>query len=127
MILDYQHRLTSTIDISPTCKGEYLICLFDDFPFLYSKTCSESPEELLIYARQKDLRISQLTEPSQTYETVLPVMNVKSVAAIAWESTNDSLYWADVDKGEINRAYINGTYQYNVIKHNTSKFNFMNK
>ncbi|KAI5732042.1 hypothetical protein M8J77_020305 [Diaphorina citri] len=86
-----------------------------------NKSCSESPEELLIYARQKDLRISQLTEPSPTFETVLPVMNVKSVVAIAWESANDSLYWADVENGEINRAHINGTFQYNVIRHNTKK------
>ncbi|KAJ8946706.1 hypothetical protein NQ318_006964 [Aromia moschata] len=75
------------------------------------KTC-QKPDKFLLFARKKDLRIKYLDGNSQhQYEMVIPVDGIKSAVAIAWESKTDYIYWTDVERNSLNRAFWNGSSQ----------------
>ncbi|KAF5269791.1 hypothetical protein FQA39_LY08572 [Lamprigera yunnana] len=75
------------------------------------RTCQQ-PEKLLIFARKKDLRIKHLDSNAvHQHEMVIPVDGIKSAVALAWDSVTDSIYWTDVEKDTINKAFWNGSNQ----------------
>ncbi|XP_068628058.1 low-density lipoprotein receptor-related protein 4 [Battus philenor] len=85
-----------------------------------SRTCEETPEKLLLYARRKDMRLKQLNPRKHidSLDTVIPVENIKSAVAIDWDHNTNSIYWTDVDKDTINRAYLNGSNQVVIVNSN---------
>ncbi|XP_017769836.1 PREDICTED: low-density lipoprotein receptor-related protein 4 [Nicrophorus vespilloides] len=82
------------------------------------KTCQQ-PENFLVLARKKDLRIKHLdTDANNHHEIVVPVDGVKSAVAIAWDSRKDTIFWTDVDRNTISKAHWNGSDQQIIIKDN---------
>ncbi|XP_056643570.1 low-density lipoprotein receptor-related protein 4 isoform X1 [Diorhabda sublineata] len=82
------------------------------------KSC-QKPDKFLLFARKKDLRIKYMDGSHQhQYEMVIPVDGIKSAVAIAWDSKNDFIYWTDVERNSINRAFWNGTFQEILIHQN---------
>ncbi|KAI8440067.1 hypothetical protein MSG28_001491 [Choristoneura fumiferana] len=84
------------------------------------RTCEETPEKLLLYARRKDIRLKQLNPRKQTdsLDMVIPVDNIKSAVALDWDHNSNSIFWTDVDKDTINRAYLNGSHQTVIVGSN---------
>ncbi|KAG5887972.1 hypothetical protein JTB14_035046 [Gonioctena quinquepunctata] len=82
------------------------------------KNC-QKPDKFLLFARKKDLRMKYLDGNAQhQYEMVIPVNGIKSAVAIAWDSRSDLIYWTDVERNSLNRAFWNGTYQEVLISSN---------
>ncbi|XP_072376430.1 low-density lipoprotein receptor-related protein 4 [Diabrotica undecimpunctata] len=82
------------------------------------KSC-QKPDKFLLFARKKDLRIKYLDGSYQhQYEMVITIDGIKSAVAIAWDSKSDFIYWTDVERNSINRAFWNGTFQEVVIHQN---------
>ncbi|XP_054269003.1 low-density lipoprotein receptor-related protein 4 [Macrosteles quadrilineatus] len=82
------------------------------------RTCDSTPDQLMIFARKKDLRLRRLDLRDQSYDTVLPVDGIKSAVAVAWDSNTDSIYWSDVEADLISRAFLNGSRQQAIISNN---------
>ncbi|CAB3256651.1 unnamed protein product [Arctia plantaginis] len=84
------------------------------------RTCEENPEKLLLYARKKDIRLKQLNPRKQTdsLDMVIPVETIKSAVALDWDHNSNSIFWTDVDKDTINRAYLNGSHQNVIVNSN---------
>jgi DNA-binding beta-propeller fold protein YncE len=49
---------------------------------------------------------------------VIPVDGVKSAVAIAWDSETDYIFWTDVERDTINRAFWNGSNQEVIVHSN---------
>ncbi|XP_048480934.1 low-density lipoprotein receptor-related protein 4 [Plutella xylostella] len=84
------------------------------------RTCEESPEKLLLYARRKDIRLKQLNPRKQldSLDMVIPVDSIKSAVALDWDHNSNSIFWTDVDKDTINRAFLNGSHQTVIVGSN---------
>ncbi|XP_062539561.1 low-density lipoprotein receptor-related protein 4 [Armigeres subalbatus] len=84
------------------------------------RTCSNVPDKLLLIARKKDIRVRQLDQqnPSKGVDMVVPLDGIKSNVAIDWCSQTNVIYWTDVGKSIISRAFINGSQQEAIIKSN---------
>ncbi|CAH0397300.1 unnamed protein product [Chilo suppressalis] len=84
------------------------------------RTCEETPEKLLLYARRKDIRLKQLNPRKQTdsLDMVIPVDNIKSAVALDWDHNSNSIFWTDVEKDTINRAFLNGSHQTVIVGSN---------
>ncbi|KAM3968213.1 low-density lipoprotein receptor-related protein 4 [Aphomia sociella] len=84
------------------------------------QNCEETPEKLLLYARRKDIRLKQLNpkKPTDSLDMVIPVENIKSAVALDWDHNTNSIYWTDVEKDTINRAYLNGSHQTVIVGSN---------
>lgn len=83
-------------------------------------TCNEAPEKLILVARRKDIRLRQVEEktPTVNIDMIIPLDGLKHALAIDWCSETDLIYWTDVERMVINRAYLNGTSQESVIHSN---------
>ncbi|CAG9854879.1 unnamed protein product [Phyllotreta striolata] len=82
------------------------------------KSC-QKPDTFLLFARKKDLRMKYMDGSYQhQYEMVIPIDGIKSAVAVSWDSKKDFIYWSDVEKGSINRAFWNGTFQEVIIHQN---------
>ncbi|XP_037297516.1 LOW QUALITY PROTEIN: low-density lipoprotein receptor-related protein 4 [Manduca sexta] len=83
-------------------------------------TCEEKPEKLLLYARRKDIRVKQLNpkKPIDSLDMVIPVESIKSAVALDWDMNSNSIFWTDVEKDTINRAYLNGSNQNTIVNSN---------
>lgn len=95
--------------------------------FLYfSRSCDQTPEKLLLYARKRDLRLKQLQPKKQveSLDMVIPVNSIKSAVALDWDVNSNSIFWSDVDKDTINRAFLNGSRQTVIAKSNLRKSRF---
>lgn len=104
----------------PNKKGRKCSCpiglaLMDDM-----KTCTIEPDKLLFVARKKDIRIRQLNskDPTKDIDMVIPLDGLKSVVALDWCSDTNSIYYTDVGRSVIGKAYINGSNQDTVISSN---------
>ncbi|XP_055385944.1 low-density lipoprotein receptor-related protein 4 isoform X2 [Condylostylus longicornis] len=84
------------------------------------RTCNTTPENLIIIARKKDIRLKKMDFNSSSYEIdmIIPLDGIKSTIAIDWCSKTDFIYWADVERGSISTAHINGSFQKTVISTN---------
>ncbi|KAL9884451.1 LDL receptor related protein 4 [Glossina fuscipes fuscipes] len=85
------------------------------------KTCKSAPEKLVLVARRKDIRLRQIHAKSSTYndvDMIIPLDNLKHAVALDWTSDSDTIYWTDVEKSSINKAYLNGSHQQKVIHSN---------
>ncbi|KAJ8676395.1 hypothetical protein QAD02_012182 [Eretmocerus hayati] len=82
------------------------------------KTCAASPDNLLLFARKKDLRLISLDQSAKSFDIVIPVDNVLSAVALAWNSDDDTIYWTDIEADTISRASLDGTKQKAIIHHN---------
>ncbi|XP_028028555.1 low-density lipoprotein receptor-related protein 4-like [Bombyx mandarina] len=84
------------------------------------RSCEETPEKLLLYARRKDLRLKQLEskKPIDSLDMVIPVETIKSAVALDWDQKSNSIFWTDVEKDTINRAYLNGSHQTTIVDSN---------
>ncbi|XP_053699069.1 low-density lipoprotein receptor-related protein 4 [Sabethes cyaneus] len=84
------------------------------------RTCSNVPDKLLLIARKKDIRVRQLDQqnPTKGVDMVVPLDGIKSNVAIDWCSQTNVIYWTDVGKSIISRAFINGSQQEAIIKSN---------
>ncbi|XP_063374859.1 low-density lipoprotein receptor-related protein 4 [Cydia amplana] len=84
------------------------------------RTCEESPEKLLLYAQRKDIRLKQLYPRKQmdSLDMVIPVDHIKSAMALDWDHNSNSIFWTDVEKDTINRAYLDGSNQTVVVGSN---------
>lgn len=47
--------------------------------------------------------------------------NIKSAVALDWDHNSNSIFWTDVEKDTINRAYLNGSQQTIIVGSNLSK------
>ncbi|XP_041973520.1 low-density lipoprotein receptor-related protein 4 isoform X2 [Aricia agestis] len=83
-------------------------------------SCEETPEKLLLYARRKDIRLKQLHARNQmdSLDMVIPVENIKSAVALDWDHNSNSIFWTDVEKDTINRAFLNGSEERVIISSN---------
>lgn len=104
----------------PNKRGRRCACpigltLMDD-----GKTCNSEPDKLLLVARKKDIRIRQLNskDPSKDIDMVIPLDGLKSIVALDWCSDTNIIYYTDVGRSVIGRAYINGSNQETVITSN---------
>ncbi|OXU25251.1 hypothetical protein TSAR_015309 [Trichomalopsis sarcophagae] len=82
------------------------------------KTCAASADNLLLFARKKDLRLISLDQSAKAFDIVIPVDNVESAVALTWNADDDTIYWTDVEADTISRASIGGTNQQAIIHHN---------
>lgn len=84
------------------------------------KTCSEQPDNLLITARKKDIRVRQiaLKTPVKSFDSVMPIDGLKSVLAIDFCDKTDTIFWTDVGRSTINRANLNGENRTAIIQSN---------
>ncbi|GAB0097057.1 low-density lipoprotein receptor-related protein 4 [Sergentomyia squamirostris] len=84
------------------------------------KTCTTVPDKLLLIARKKDIRLRQLEPKNASIEVdmVVPLDGLKSAVALEWDSASDYIYWTDVGRGSISRAYLNGSNQATIISTN---------
>lgn len=98
---------------SRRCACPIGLTLLDD-----QKTCTTVPDRLLLLARKKDIRMRQLESrnPMKEIDMVIPLDNLKSTIALDWCSETDRIYWSDVGKSTINRAFLNGSNQETVIQ-----------
>ncbi|XP_049859513.1 low-density lipoprotein receptor-related protein 4 [Schistocerca gregaria] len=83
------------------------------------RTCDASQDELLLFARKKDLRIRQLhADSNNSVDMVIPLDGVQSAVALAWDSKTDSIFWTDVDADTISRAHLNGSNEVVIVYSN---------
>ncbi|XP_055684209.1 low-density lipoprotein receptor-related protein 4 [Lutzomyia longipalpis] len=84
------------------------------------RTCTSVPDKLLLIARKKDIRLRQLEPKNASIEVdmVVPLDGLKSAVALEWCSESDYIYWTDVGRGSISRAYLNGSEQATIISTN---------
>ncbi|XP_043269103.1 low-density lipoprotein receptor-related protein 4 isoform X2 [Venturia canescens] len=82
------------------------------------KNCATTADNLLIFARKRDLRMIPIDQTTRAFDTVIPVDHVASAVALTWDSNEDTIYWTDVEANSISRAHLNGTNQSLVIYHN---------
>lgn len=54
-------------------------------------------------------------------DQVIPVDSIKSAVALDWDHNSNSIFWTDVEKDTINRAYLNGSHQTIIVGSNLSK------
>lgn len=86
------------------------------------KTCASSVDNLLVFARRKDLRLISLDQSVKAFDIVIPVDNVQSAVALTWDSDDDSIYWTDVESDTISKAKLNGSDQQSIIHHNLGNY-----
>ncbi|KNC20826.1 hypothetical protein FF38_11235 [Lucilia cuprina] len=85
------------------------------------KSCKSAPDELILVARRKDIRLRQLIgKPSSSADVdmIIPLDNLKHAVALDWSSDTDTIYWTDVERSTINKAHLNGSFQQKVIHSN---------
>ena len=82
------------------------------------KNCDTTADNLLIFARKRDIRMIPIDQTSRAFDTVIPVDHIQSAVALAWDASEDMIYWTDVETNSISRAHLNGTNQSVIIKHN---------
>ncbi|KAL3266298.1 hypothetical protein HHI36_010478 [Cryptolaemus montrouzieri] len=82
------------------------------------KSCS-APDKFVFFARKRNLRMKHLDEDAvHQRDIVLPVDGLKSVSGIAWDSISNRIFWTDVSKKTINRAFWNGSNQEVIVDTN---------
>lgn len=47
--------------------------------------------------------------------------NIKSAVALDWDHNSNSIFWTDVEKDTINKAYLNGSHHTVIVGSNLSK------
>lgn len=52
---------------------------------------------------------------------MIPLDNIKSAIGLDWDHNHNSIFWSDVEKDTINRAYLNGSHQTVIVNSNLSK------
>ena len=82
------------------------------------KTCTSTLDNILIFARKKDLRIMPIEVSSKVYDNVIPVDHVQSAVGLTWDAQEDMIYWTDMEADTISRAFLNGTNQSAIISNN---------
>ncbi|KAK6619502.1 hypothetical protein RUM43_012259 [Polyplax serrata] len=84
------------------------------------KTCTDTPEKLLIFARNKDIRLRQLGQGKEVgiIDMVIPLDQVRSAVALAFDSDGNMIYWSDVESHRISRSFLNGSNQEVIISSN---------
>uniref|UniRef100_A0A1I8N054 EGF-like domain-containing protein n=3 Tax=Musca domestica TaxID=7370 RepID=A0A1I8N054_MUSDO len=86
------------------------------------RTCNSAPDELILVARRKDIRLRQLnTKKTLSYgdvDMIIPLDNLKHAVALDWSSETDTIFWTDVERSTINKAHLNGSYQQKIIRSN---------
>lgn len=90
---------------------------------LSRKTCTDTPEKLLIFARNKDIRLRQLGQGKEVgiVDMVIPLDQVRSAVALAFDSDRNTIYWSDVESHKISRSFLNGSRQEMIISSNLGK------
>ncbi|XP_013175419.1 PREDICTED: low-density lipoprotein receptor-related protein 4 isoform X2 [Papilio xuthus] len=84
------------------------------------RTCEDTPEKLLLYVSKKNIRLKLLNPRKQidSLDAVIPLENVKYGVAMDWDHNTNTIFWTDVDKDTINRAYLNGSNQTVIVSSN---------
>ncbi|KAL0269017.1 UNVERIFIED_CONTAM: hypothetical protein PYX00_010764 [Menopon gallinae] len=84
------------------------------------RTCFTEPEKLLIFARKKDIRLRSLSEDLsvRNIDMVIPLDDVQSAVALAYDADSNQIYWSDVEGHRISRSYLNGSHQEIVVDTN---------
>ncbi|KAK4295463.1 hypothetical protein Pmani_031983 [Petrolisthes manimaculis] len=99
--------------VTHTCYCPHGLILLPD-----KRTCSQRPDQALIFAQRNNLRLISLIESegnSTKMDTVIPVDGLRSAVALDFYQEDDLLFWSDVETKTISRAHINGTDQSLVI------------
>lgn len=101
--------------VSRRCGCPIGLTLLDD-----QKTCTSVPDRILLVARKKDIRLRQLNPKNLSAEIdmVVPLDGLKSTVALDWCSKTDYIYWTDLGRSAISRAYLNGSNQEIIIEAN---------
>lgn len=73
---------------------------------------------MLLFARKKDLRLRSLQPGTPMYDAVIPVDGIKSVAALAWDSITNTVFWTDSTSSRISSAKVNGKDQKEIVDNN---------
>lgn len=86
----------------------------------FRKSCTDTPEKLLIFARNKDIRLRQLGQGKEVgiIDMVIPLDQVRSAVALAFDSDKNTIYWTDVESHRISKSFLNGSNQEVVISSN---------
>lgn len=97
----------------------FFFIFYIDYSLFYSRTCSHNDEDMLLFARKKDLRLRSLEGGgTPSYDVVLPIDGVKSVVAVAWDSASRKLFWTDTGAQSISSSNIDGQNQKEIVSAN---------
>jgi len=66
------------------------------------------PEELLLLARRRDLRLISLDTDDHT-DVTLDIQIIQHAVAIDFDPVEQMVYWTDDDARAVSRAYLNGS------------------
>lgn len=86
------------------------------------KTCASSADNLLLFARKKDLRLMPLDQATRAFDTVIPVDNIANAIGLTWLAEDNTIFWTDLETKTISKAFLNGTNQTVVIAHNLGRW-----
>lgn len=87
-----------------------------------NKNCVTTADNLLIFARKKDLRLMPIDQSTRVFDTVIPVDHIQSAVALTWDAHNETIFWTDIEANTISKAFLNGTDQRVVIGNNLGLF-----
>lgn len=99
--------------LSPNPPGYTCACPFG-IKLLNETTCSDGPEEVLVFARRINICVVYLDSPEYTYKT-LNLNNTYYTIGVDYDSVEGYIYWTDDDVKNIQKAKLDGTIQENVI------------
>ncbi|XP_015608522.1 low-density lipoprotein receptor-related protein 4 isoform X2 [Cephus cinctus] len=102
----------------PNNKGYSCVCPVGLKIKQDGKSCAATPDNLLIFARKKDLRLRPIDQSTSAFDAVIPVDHIQSAVALTWDAQDNTIYWTDVETDTISRAHLNGTNQRVIIGHN---------
>ncbi|XP_014280390.1 low-density lipoprotein receptor-related protein 4 isoform X1 [Halyomorpha halys] len=102
----------------PNVKSFQCICPLGLKIISDNRTCDTTTDHMLLFARKKDLRLRSLEAGTPMYDTVIPVDGIKSVAALAWDSVTNTVFWTDSTSSRISSAKVNGKDQKEIVDNN---------
>lgn len=84
------------------------------------RTCSDRPEDVLVFAQRSNLRMiplnGTLEDNLARTDTVVPVDGVESAVALDFYTEDDIIFWTDIEAKTISRAHLNGSLQTMVVR-----------
>lgn len=101
----------------PTSLGYKCVCPVGMKISKGEKTCRSDVDNLLAFARKKDIRMINLDQ-NKPFDVVIPLDNVESAVGLAWDPVNRMIYWSDLTTHTISRANLDGSSRQTVVNNN---------
>ncbi|XP_045480822.1 low-density lipoprotein receptor-related protein 4 isoform X3 [Harmonia axyridis] len=102
----------------PNKKSYSCVCRLGQKLAADGRSCVE-PEKFIFFARKKNLVIKHLDgDALHRPDIVIPVEGLKAASAIAWDSASNIIFWTDVERKAIYKAFWNGSSQVAIVDTN---------